>query len=91
MLCPGLGAQGRTHRAQAATIALAYAQMAAHALGLGSSWSGGINTATQAYPPLIEMLGLPDDTVSYGTILPAYPAETFTRIPMRKPLDVTWR
>jgi hypothetical protein len=26
---------------------LAYAQLAAHALGLGSSWSGGINTAAQ--------------------------------------------
>jgi nitroreductase/NAD-dependent dihydropyrimidine dehydrogenase PreA subunit len=76
---------------QAATIGLAYAQLAAHALGLGSSWSGGINTAAQAYPPLIEMLGLPEGTVSYGTILLGYPAETFGRIPVRKPLDVTWR
>jgi nitroreductase/ferredoxin len=76
---------------QAATIALAYAQLAAHALGLGSSWSGGINTAAQAYPPLSEMLGLPAGTVSHGTILLGYPAETFTQIPVRKPLDVTWR
>lgn len=76
---------------QAATIGLAYAQLAAHALGLGSSWSGGINTAAQAYPPLLEMLGLPEGTVSYGTILLGYPAETFGRIPVRKPLDVTWR
>jgi nitroreductase/NAD-dependent dihydropyrimidine dehydrogenase PreA subunit len=77
--------------AQAATIALAYAQLAAHALGLGSSWSGGINTAVQAYAPLTEALGLPEGTVSYGTILLGYPAESFTRIPVRKPLDVTWR
>lgn len=76
--------------AQAATIGLTYAQLAAHALGLGSSWSGGINTAAQAYPPLIEMLGLPQGTVSYGTILLGYPAEPFGRIPVRKPLDVTW-
>lgn len=76
--------------AQAATIGLAYAQLAAHALGLGSSWSGGINTAAQAYPPLIELLGLPQGTVSFGTILLGYPAETFGRIPVRKPLDVTW-
>ena len=76
---------------QAATIGLAYAQLAAHALGLGSSWSGGINTAAQAYPPLIELLGLPKGTVSYGTILLGYPAETFLRIPARKPVDVTWR
>ena len=76
---------------QAATIALAYAQLAAHALGLGSSWSGGINTAAQAFPPLIELLGLPEGTVSFGTILLGYPAETFGQIPIRNPLDVTWR
>ena len=76
--------------AQGATIALAYAQLAAHGLGLGSSWSGGINTAAQAYPPLMELLGLPKDTVSYGTILLGYPAEPFLRIPARKPIDVTW-
>jgi nitroreductase/NAD-dependent dihydropyrimidine dehydrogenase PreA subunit len=75
---------------QAATIALAYAQLAAHALGLGSSWSGGINTAAQAYPPLVELLGLPEGIVSFGTILIGYPAETFLRIPVRKPVDVTW-
>jgi nitroreductase/ferredoxin len=76
---------------QAATIALAYAQLAAHALGLGSSWSGGINTAAQAYPPLIKLLGLPEGTVSYGTILLGHPAETFVRIPVRNPPEVTWR
>ena len=75
---------------QAATIALAYAQLAAHALGLGSSWSGGINTAAQAHPPLIELLGLPEGTVSFGTILLGYPAETFLRIPERQLPDVSW-
>jgi nitroreductase/NAD-dependent dihydropyrimidine dehydrogenase PreA subunit len=76
---------------QAATIALAYAQLAAHALGLGSSWSGGINTAAQTYPPLVDLLGLPEGTVSFGTILLGYPAETFFRIPDRKLPDVNWR
>lgn len=75
---------------QGTTIALAYAQLAAHALGLGSSWSGGINTAAQAYPPLTELLGLPKDMVSYGTILLGYPAEQFHKIPARIPLNVSW-
>ena len=82
--------KGERTAPQAATIGLAHAQLAAHALGLGSSWSGGINTAAQAYPPLMELLGLPQGTVSFGTILLGYPAETFTMIPARKPLDVTW-
>ena len=76
--------------AQGTTIAMAYAQLAAHALGLGSSWSGGINTAAQAHPPLTELLGLPKDIVSYGTVLFGYPAEQFLKIPARKPLNVTW-
>jgi nitroreductase/ferredoxin len=76
---------------QAATIAMAYAQLAAHGLGLGSSWSGGINTAAQAHPPLIELLGLPKGTMSFGTILLGYPAETFLRIPERRLPEVTWR
>jgi nitroreductase/ferredoxin len=75
---------------QGTTIAMAYAQLAAHALGLGSSWSGGINTAAQMYPPLKELLGLPEDIVSYGTILLGYPAETFLRIPKRKLPEVSW-
>jgi nitroreductase/NAD-dependent dihydropyrimidine dehydrogenase PreA subunit len=75
---------------QATTLALSYVQLAAHALGLGSSWSGGINTAAQAYPPLIELLGLPKGIVSFGTILLGYPAETFLRVPVRKPVEVTW-
>ncbi len=75
---------------QGTTIAMAYAQLAAHAIGLGSSWSGGINTAVQAYPPLTELLGLPKDIVSYGTILLGYPAEQFHKIPARKPLNVIW-
>ena len=75
---------------QAATIALAYTQLAAHALDLGSSWSGGINTAAQVYPPLIELLGLPEGIVSYGTILLGYPAEKFLRLPKRQFPDVSW-
>jgi nitroreductase len=75
---------------QATTIALAYAQLAGHALGLGSSWSGGINTAAQAYPPLIKLLGLPKGIVSFGTILLGYAAETFLRIPDRKLPEVSW-
>ena len=82
--------KGERTAPQAATIGLAYAQLAAHALGLGSSYSGGINTAAQASPALKELLGLPEGIVSFGTILLGYPAETFTMIPARKPLDVTW-
>ena len=76
---------------QATTIALAYAQLAGHALGIGSSWSGGINTAAQAYPALADLLGIPEGYMSFGTIMLGYPAETFLRIPERKMPEIDWR
>jgi nitroreductase/ferredoxin len=74
----------------AAMIAIAYVQLAASALGLGSTFCGAINTASQGYPPLKEILGLPDGTIPFGTFLMGYPAERYLRIPTRKPLDVKW-
>jgi nitroreductase len=72
-------------------IAIAYVQVAAAGLGLGTTFTGSINTAAQAYPRLIESLGLPEGHTPYGTFVLGYPAEQFHRIPKRKPLDVTWR
>ena len=75
----------------AAMIAIAHIQLAAPALGLGTSFSGAINTASQSYPPLIESLGLPEGCIPHGTFVTGYPAEFYFRIPKRKPVDVTWR
>jgi nitroreductase len=75
----------------AAMIAIAYAQVAAPGLGLGTTFTGSINTAAQAYPPLIELLGLPEGHMPYGTFVLGYPAEKFQRVPRRKPIEVTWR
>jgi nitroreductase/NAD-dependent dihydropyrimidine dehydrogenase PreA subunit len=75
----------------AAMIAIAHFQLAATALGLGTSFSGAINTASQSYPPLIEALGLPEGCIPHGTFVAGYPAEFYFRIPKRKPVDVTWR
>jgi len=74
----------------AAMIAIAYAQVAAPGLGLGTTFAGSINTASQAYPPLIELLGLPEGCMPYGTFVIGYPAEKYHRIPTRKTVDVTW-
>ncbi len=75
----------------AAMIAIAYVQVAAAGLGMGATFAGSINTAAQAYPPLIELLGIPEGYMPYGTSVLGYPAEQYHRIPTRKPLDVTWR
>ena len=71
-------------------LAVAQMQVAAPGLGLGTSFTGAINTAAQSYPPLVEALGLPEGHVPYGTFVIGYPAEKYQRIPVRKPVNVTW-
>jgi nitroreductase/NAD-dependent dihydropyrimidine dehydrogenase PreA subunit len=75
----------------AAMIAIHQIQLAAPALGLGTTFTGSINTASQGYPPLIEMLGVPEGYIPHGTFVIGYPTEQYQRIPVRKPVDVTWR
>jgi len=74
----------------AAMIAIHQIQLAAPALGLGTTFTGSINTASQAYPPLIETLGMPEGYMAHGTFVIGYPAERYLRIPIRKPVDVKW-
>ena len=75
----------------AAYIAVHQIQLAATALGLGTTFTGSINTASQSYPPLIEALGIPEGYIVYGTFVIGYPTEKYLRIPVRKPVNVTWR
>ena len=71
-------------------IAIHQVQMAAPAIGLGTCFTGSINTAAQGYPPLITFLGIPEGYVPFGTFAIGYPAERYLRIPTRKPVEVTW-
>jgi nitroreductase len=75
----------------AAMIAIHQIQLAAPALGLGTTFTGSINTAAQGYPPLVELLGIPEGYLPFGTFAIGYPAERYLRIPARKPVDVSWR
>jgi nitroreductase/NAD-dependent dihydropyrimidine dehydrogenase PreA subunit len=74
----------------AAMIAVHQIQLAAPGLGLGTTFAGSINTAGQGYPPLTATLGLPDGYIPHATCVIGYPAEKFLRIPVRRPIDVTF-
>lgn len=76
--------------APSAMIAIAHIQLAAPALGLGTVFTGIINSACQSYPPLLEAIELSEGCIPYGTFVIGYPAEKYLRIPTRKPLDVKW-
>jgi nitroreductase len=75
----------------AAMIAIHQIQLAAPGLGLGTTFTGSINTASQGYLPLGEMIGLPEGYIPHATCVIGYPAERYHRIPARKPINVTWR
>jgi hypothetical protein len=74
-----------------AMIAIHQIQLAAPTFWLGTTFTGTINTASQSYLHLIEALGIPEGYIPYGTFVIGYPTEKYNRIPVRKPIDVTWR
>jgi len=68
---------------------LSYAELFAPTLGLGSCWAGFFEHAGQtSYPPLVELLGIPDDQVVAGAILLGYPKYKYRNIVEREPLQV---
>ena len=67
---------------------LAYAELYAPALGLGSCWAGLMEAAVFAGAPLVKRLGLPADRQFSGAIMLGYPAVQFHRLPDRKPLEL---
>lgn len=75
----------------AAFLGIANMQLAATALGLGTSWSEGIGFASRAHAPLLKFLDMPEGQIPFATFLLGYPTEFYRSIPKRKPIDVTWR
>jgi nitroreductase/NAD-dependent dihydropyrimidine dehydrogenase PreA subunit len=72
-------------------IALTYLELYAFAQGLGTCWAGYLTSAANAYAPLKEALGLPQDHQCCGAVMIGYPSYQFSRIPKRNPPLVTWR
>ena len=75
----------------ACTIALAYLDLAAPALGLGTCWGGYFMAAANQWEPLKEALALPNEDVVYGAVMVGYPKFKYRRLPVRNRPEVTWR
>jgi len=72
-------------------LALAYAELIASVLGLGATWAGYMMNATIFYPPLMEVIILPEGHKCFGIMMVGYPKLKFVRMPMRNPPPVAWR
>ncbi len=72
-------------------IALAYLELAAPSLGLGTCWAGYFTAAATFYPPLQEALALPKNHLTYGAVMIGYPQYRYQRMPPRRKPEISWR
>lgn len=85
-LAPLPGASAPTPR-EDAVIAVAYAELAAHGLGLGACWAGYVTFAAQHHAPLRGYLEVPEGFAVYGGLMLGRPAFRYSAIPPRKALE----
>ena len=72
-------------------FSLAYLELFATTLGLGSCWAGLFEMCVFAgYAPLLELFNIPADKVITGAVMVGYPQYSYKRLADRNPLDVTW-
>ncbi|MDR3590867.1 MAG: nitroreductase family protein [Negativicutes bacterium] len=80
------GGRDNTH------FALAYAELYAPSLGLGTCWAGFFEVCAAAgYQPLLELLNLPENMCVTGAIMAGYPKFVHKRLVDRNPLQITWQ
>ena len=73
------------------TIALAYMELAAPSLGLGTCWAGYLGAAAIFWTPLQEALDLPPGHACFGALMLGYPKFAYPLMPARNPPSVHWR
>lgn len=72
-------------------FSLAYLELYAPALGLGSCWAGLLEMCLFAkHAPLLELFNIPEDKEITGAVMVGYPQYRYQRLVERNPLDVIW-
>jgi len=73
------------------SIALAYLELAALPLGVGTCWAGLLRGAMLATPELVVSMGLPEGHTWYYPMMIGYPKFKYHRLPQRKAPVIHWR
>jgi nitroreductase/NAD-dependent dihydropyrimidine dehydrogenase PreA subunit len=73
------------------TLALAYFDVAAPTLDLGTCWAGLFMAALSQYQPLIDALALPEDHGMFGAMMVGHPKFTYQHLVPRKAPVITWK
>lgn len=83
---------GQVNGKSNAEFVLAYAELYAPAIGLGTCWAGFVQAcAFSGYEPLLELLEIPEGKLLAGAIMAGYPKERYQRLVDRNPLTIEWR
>lgn len=85
------GAKADPTAQNACLIAMAYLDLAAPPLGLGTCWAGFYQIAAMHWPPLQEALGLPEGHVSHAAMMVGYPKYKYHRMPLRNAPQISWQ
>jgi nitroreductase/NAD-dependent dihydropyrimidine dehydrogenase PreA subunit len=73
-------------------FSLAYAELYAPSIGLGTCITGFFDACVAAgYKPLLDILNLPENMQVTGGLMVGYPKYTYRRLVDRNPLQVTWQ
>ena len=73
------------------TLALSYLELAALPMGLGTCWAGLLQGVLRLWPPLKEVLGIPEEYPHHYPLMLGYPKFKYQRLPERKAPKITWR
>jgi nitroreductase len=75
-----------------ARYSLAYVELLAPALGLGTCWAGFLEAcAFSGNPELYRLLDIGKNLDIAGAVMAGYPCYTYQRLVDRNPLEVAWR
>lgn len=70
--------------------AIAYLELAAHSLNLGTCWAGYFYFAVNSSPDIRKYLAISDDEKCVGAAMLGYPSFKYYRIPSRDPAPIEW-
>ncbi len=73
------------------SIALAYLELAALPLGVGTCWAGLLRGAMLATPELVKSMGLPEGHTWFYPMMVGYPKFKYHRLPERKAPVIHWK
>ncbi len=71
-------------------IALTHLDLIAPSFGLGTCWAGILNMGVLLWPPMQEVLVIPEGHKYYGGMMLGYPNYKYKLLPPRSKAKVTW-